>query len=132
MWVRLILVLGYVQKTCILALVRKSSNVCLMLLIDVVLQGTLAKAWILWNSRRPRVTFKILCKLTILFIENDEFGVHHWIFYDSAEYQQVVSHRHVSLQCADLVLCVSIVPRSHERGGGRRCGIRGSGSLHDR
>ena len=61
-WFFLTLVFSYVQKTCILTLVRNSPMCVWTYWLTFVLQGILAKAWILWSSRRLRATFKILCK----------------------------------------------------------------------
>lgn len=85
-WI-VILVLSYVQKTCILALVR---TICSMpdwtwYWLSSVLQGILGKAWILWSSRRPRVTFMISCKPLVIIVHNVDWSLR----FHSAEYQQV-------------------------------------------
>ena len=87
----LTLVFSYVQKTCILTLVRKGRPMCVWTWYWLTLpQGTLAKAWILWSSRRLRAIFKILCKS---FFKS--YSIHcedvpqHCVPYHSAEYQQV-------------------------------------------
>lgn len=62
-WCRFVtIVLSYVQKRCIPALVRKRCQRPIEHNIDWCLQGTLEKAWTLWSSQRPRVTYKTSCK----------------------------------------------------------------------
>ena len=88
------LVFSYVQKTCILTLVRNSCpmSVWTWYWLTFVLQGTLVKAWISWSSRRLRATFKILCKFffeELFYSLRRLFRAHYCIPYYSAEYQQV-------------------------------------------
>ena len=125
----LTLVFSYVQKTCILTLVRNSRPVFVWTWYSLTLvsQGTLAKAWILWNSRRLRVIFKILCKS---FFKSYSFHCED-VPCSSLRFlsqRRISTGKHlyyVSFQSAELVLCASIVSRSNKRGGARRCGIRG-------